>query len=331
MNLDLNYIIKINMSIISPTNNTSLIITDFINYATSHLSTVSGLVNTVSLYPPLATPGPGVLPWASYSVVPPSPVSTQLPNTDLEMTLAQSFAADSATMEGANINDSTSEGFQIPPDAPPPSFEDIQNNEENFDTLILNEPDPVLNEEDKPKNDIERVPNYKTNVKVPNEIILAMRKYNIGRDAIERAHILSQCEHESGGWNYKYEVWGPTATQSGYEGRDDLGNNQKGDGYKYRGRGYIQLTGKANYKAYSKSVGADILNSPDLVATTYFAETPCLYWIARKLSKYSTGAETSNIKAITKKINGGFNGLSDRIKKFTKYWTELQKDETLWS
>ena len=152
MNLDLNYIIKINMSIISPTNNTSLIITDFINYATSHLSTVSGLVNTVSLYPPLATPGPGVLPWTSYSVVPPSPVSTQLPNTDLEMTLAQSFAADSATMEGANINDSTSEGFQIPPDAPPPSFEDIQNNEENFDTLILNEPDPVLNEEDKPKN-----------------------------------------------------------------------------------------------------------------------------------------------------------------------------------
>lgn len=319
------------MSIIAPTNNTGLIIDDFIKYATSHLSTVSGVVNTVSLYPPVGTPAPGVLPWTGYSVAPSSP-SVSVPKLeDLEMTEAQAFAADNATLEGANINDSTAEGFAVPEDTPPPSFEEIQISEQNFEEIITNEPDPELSEEDKPKNDIERVPNYKTNVKVPNEMVLAMRKYNIGRDTLERAHILAQCDHESGGWRYKYELWGPSATQSGYEGREDLGNTSAGDGYKYRGRGYVQLTGKANYKKYSKSVGADIVSSPDLVANTYFAETPCLFWISRNLSKYATSSNISNIKSITKKINGGFNGLEDRIKKFTKYWTELQKDETLWS
>lgn len=319
------------MSIIAPTNNTGLIIDDFINYATSHLSTVSGIINTVSLYPPAGTPGPGIMPWTGYSVTPASPSVPQPQIADLEMTPAQAFAADNATLTGANINDSTAEGFAVPPEVDPPSIEQAQFAENQFALEVDSEPDPTLSEEDKPKNNIERVPNYKTNVKVPNEIVLAMRKYNIGRDALERAHILSQCDHESGGWRLKYELWGPTATQSGYEGRDDLGNNAAGDGYKYRGRGYIQLTGKANYKKYSKSVGADIVSSPDLVANTYFADTPCLFWISRNLSKYATGSDISNIKSITKKINGGFNGLDDRIKKFTKYWTELQKDETLWS
>lgn len=319
------------MSIIAPTNNTGIIIDDFINYATAHLSTISGVVNTVSLYPPVGTPGPGVLPWTGYSVTPASPSVSTPQFEDLQMTEAQAFAADNATLEGANINDSTAEGFAVPEDTPPPSFDEVENNESLFNALVENEPDPPLNEEDIPKNNIERVPNYKTNVKVPNELVLAMRKYNIGRDPLERAHILAQCDHESGGFRLKYELWGPTATQSGYEGRDDLGNVNAGDGYKYRGRGFIQLTGRANYKKYSKSIGADIVNSPDLVATNYFAETPCLYWISRGLGKYATGSELSNIKSITRRINGGFNGLDDRIKKFTKYWTELQKDETLWS
>ena len=68
-----------------------------------------------------------------------------------------------------------------------------------------------------------------------------------------------------------------------------------------------------------------------LFATQYFADTACMFWKSNSLVTRCKDTTTTSIKLVTKKINGGYNGLDDRIKKFTKYWTELQKDPTLWS
>ena len=88
--------------------------------------------------------------------------------------------------------------------------------------------------------------------------------YNINT-TLRMCHFLAQVLHESGEFRYTSEIWGPTAAQSGYEGRKDLGNDAPGDGYKYRGRGWIQLTGKANYKVASAELNQDYVNNPDLL------------------------------------------------------------------
>lgn len=318
------------MSIISPNNNTSLIIDDFINYATAHLSTIGGVINTVSLYPPLQTPGPGLIIWTGYTVTPAKAggfVVEQVDTTEIEFTEAQMLASDTATLEGSDINEATAVAFEVPQNAEPPTFEQSEEIEYQFIEEAENEPDPQLSEEDKPKNDIEPIPNYKTKVKVPNELVRAMRKYGIGTTNLERAHFIAQCDHESGGFIYKEEL----ASGVAYEGRSDLGNVQSGDGKRYKGRGYIQLTGRANYRKYGPVAGADFEGNPTIVASQYFADTACMFWKSNKLAKRCTDSTTTTIKVVTKKINGGFNGLDDRIRKFTKYWTELQRDPTLWS
>ena len=73
------------------------------------------------------------------------------------------------------------------------------------------------------------------------------------------AAFLAQVGHESGGFHWLTELWGPTSTQTRYEGREDLGNTQAGDGFKYRGRGLIQLTGRANYQLASNALATDFI------------------------------------------------------------------------
>jgi len=320
------------MSIISPNNNTSLIIDDFINYATSHLSTIGGVINTISLYPPVQTPGPGVIIWTGYTVTPARPGSSVAPieevdTAEIEMNDAQLLASDNATLEGEDINEATVAGFEIPQDSEPPTFDQIEETEIQFVEDAQNEPDPELSEEDKPKGGIQPEPNYKTKVKVPYALVTAMKKYGIGTTNLERAHFLAQCDHESGGFIYKQEL----ASGAAYEGRADLGNTQPGDGVRYKGRGYIQLTGRANYRKFGPVAGADFEGNPAIVASEYYADTACMFWKSNKLAKKCTDDTTTTIKVVTKKINGGYNGLDDRIRKFTKYWTELQKDPTLWT
>ena len=320
------------MSIISPNNNTSLIIDDFINYATAHLSTISGVINTVSLYPPLQTPGPGVILWTGYTVTPAKPGSSvatveEVDTTEIEMNDAQLLASDTATLEGADINEATVAGLEVPPESEPPNFEQIEQTESEFIQDAESEPDPELSEEDTPKSGIQPEPNYKTKVKVPYALVIAMKKYGIATTNLERAHFLAQCDHESGGFIYKQEIASGTA----YEGRADLGNTQTGDGVRYKGRGYIQLTGRANYRKFGPVAGADFEGNPSIVASEYYADTACMFWKSNKLAKRCADDTTTSVKLITKKINGGYNGLDDRIRKFTKYWTELQKDPTLWS
>ena len=109
-----------------------------------------------------------------------------------------------------------------------------------------------------PVDGVEKIPNYKTSVKVPPEIVVAMRKYGVGRSPLERAHFLAQCAHESGGFIYREEL----ASGAAYEGRRDLGNTQSGDGVRFKGRGYIQLTGRANYTKFGPVAGGECVGNP---------------------------------------------------------------------
>jgi predicted chitinase len=125
---------------------------------------------------------------------------------------------------------------------------------------------------------------------------------------------LAQIAHESGELKFMEEIWGPTAQQKKYEPPSDvasrLGNTQTGDGFRYRGRGPIQITGRSNYKKYGDLLGVDLIGNPDLAATPQFAfSTAGLYW---KLNGLNELADVQDFEAITKRINGGLNGLAER-------------------
>lgn len=124
------------------------------------------------------------------------------------------------------------------------------------------------------------------------------------------SHFLAQILHESGCFKYSFEIWGPTAAQRDYEGRISLGNNELGDGFKFRGRGWIQLTGRKNYKLASTEFGIDLIANPDLAAQyPLVAMIPGWYWFRNNLNYF---ADLNDLQTITHKINGGYNGLEDR-------------------
>ena len=138
-------------------------------------------------------------------------------------------------------------------------------------------------------------------------LVAGMQKYAI-TSALRIAHFIAQLAHESGAFRYTEEL----ADGSAYEGRRDLGNSQPGDGPRYKGRGLIQLTGRANYAAYSKAVGVDDLAKPQRLASDPFAavDVACWFWQTRDLNKL---ADQDDVRGITRRINGGFNGIDDRI------------------
>jgi putative chitinase len=122
-------------------------------------------------------------------------------------------------------------------------------------------------------------------------------------------HFLAQALHEADGFRTLSEY----ASGDAYDTRVDLGNTPQrdGDGRKYKGRGIFQTTGKANYAAAGKAMGIDAVNNPLLLATPRYAVwSACIYWQSRKLNAY---ADKDDIRTIAKKINGGYNGLEDRI------------------
>ena len=133
------------------------------------------------------------------------------------------------------------------------------------------------------------------------------------------AHFLAQIDHESGGFKYLTEL-GNRAYFNKYEGRKDLGNTEVGDGFRFRGRGYIQVTGRYNYLQLSKDTGIDFVNNPDLLATEVNAiVSACWFWSKRKLNAL---ADKDDLIGITKRVNGGINGLDDRRNKLAK-WKKL--------
>lgn len=118
------------------------------------------------------------------------------------------------------------------------------------------------------------------------------------------AHYLAQIAHESGELRYTREL----ASGKAYEGRKDLGNVHAGDGVKFKGRGLIQITGRTNYHNYSIFCGFDVENNPELLERPLGAVKSSM-WIFEKFGCNEL-ADADNLKAIRKKINGGYNGLS---------------------
>ena len=124
------------------------------------------------------------------------------------------------------------------------------------------------------------------------------------------AAFIAQVGHESGQLRWVREIWGPTAQQAGYEGRADLGNTVAGDGSKYRGRGLIQITGRANYAACGEALGLDLISKPELLELPqYAAMSAAWFWSAKGLN---TLADKGDFVKITRRINGGLNGQADR-------------------
>ena len=124
------------------------------------------------------------------------------------------------------------------------------------------------------------------------------------------AAFIAQVGHESGQLKYVKEIWGPTVAQAKYEGRKDLGNTVAGDGSKYRGRGLIQITGRANYMACGEGLGLDLVKQPELLEKPQHAcMSAAWFWATKGLS---TLADAGQFDKITQRINGGQNGAADR-------------------
>jgi putative chitinase len=165
------------------------------------------------------------------------------------------------------------------------------------------------------------------------------------------AHFLAQCGHESGGFratqeNLNYSAKGlagifkkyfPTEAAAApyarqpikiaskvYGGRMGNGPESTQEGYKFRGRGYIQLTGKENYTAFGKSINEDICSNPDKVAANYALLSAAWFFNKNGLHKMADeGATDTVVTKITKRVNGGTIGLADRIKHFKEYYSLL--------
>lgn len=171
-------------------------------------------------------------------------------------------------------------------------------------------------------------------------------KYNID-EPLRLAHFLAQLAHESGNFtavveNLNYSSDGLLKTfpkyfkdraiadqyarnpqkigSRVYANRMGNGDEASGDGFKYRGRGYLQLTGKDNYKAFSAFIGQDCVADPTLVANRYPMDSAVWFFDVNKIWDIcDKGAGEDVVKAVTRKVNGGLNGIDDRLKKFNLY------------
>lgn len=138
----------------------------------------------------------------------------------------------------------------------------------------------------------------------------AMYAYDI-TTPLQQAAFLAQIGHESGQFRYVREIWGPTPAQARYEGRKDLGNTEVGDGVRFMGRGLIQITGRANYKACSDALGVDLISNPELLERADLAVlSAAWFWEKRAIN---VPAAKGDFERVTKLVNGGLNGYDDRL------------------
>jgi putative chitinase len=184
---------------------------------------------------------------------------------------------------------------------------------------------------------------------VLSQIPETAKKFKITTN-LRLAHFLSQCAHESGGFkavseNLNYSVEGlkdifgkyfPGNLSESYARQpqkignrvyaDRMGNGSEssGEGFKFRGRGYIQLTGKSNYTKFGKFIGEDTIGNPDLVANKFPLASAAFFFDSNDIwETCDKGSNESTITSVTRRINGGTNGLEDRIKYFNKYYKLL--------
>ena len=183
---------------------------------------------------------------------------------------------------------------------------------------------------------------------VPGIILLKIAEYPIIDGPLRLCHLLSQCAHESMNFkrteeNLNYSSFGlknvfgkyfisdeledfvykpQKIANRVYANRNGNGDESSGDGWLYHGRGYIQLTGRDNYQEFSLFCGEDCVSNPDLVSKKYPLESAIFYFTTNDLWRIcDKGSDIATIKRVTKAVNGGYNGLDDRIKLFNKYYT----------
>ena len=135
-----------------------------------------------------------------------------------------------------------------------------------------------------------------------------------GFEGLDLAAFIAQTAHESGAFHYLKEI----ASGAAYEGRRDLGNINKGDGVRFKGRGYIQITGRANYTKFREWLGGapDIVSHPEMIERPHLAMLASIwYWKHNNLSPI---ALSDDFRLLTKKINGGLNGYTSRLAYYIK-------------
>lgn len=192
--------------------------------------------------------------------------------------------------------------------------------------------------------------NKTLNPAIMGEVFSIVEKFNI-TNHLRLSHFLSQCAHESGNFkflteNLNYSADGllkifpkyfkDKATADAYARKPEkigsrvyanrMGNGDEasGEGFKFRGRGYIQLTGKDNYKQFGAFVGEDLVANPDLVATKYPLTSAAFFFDKNKLWDICDKGDTPEIVTlVTKRVNGGTHGLEDRLNKFNTFNTLL--------
>lgn len=134
----------------------------------------------------------------------------------------------------------------------------------------------------------------------------AMDEFGIDTPARQAAFLAQVC-HESGSLRYVREL----ASGEAYEGRDDLGNTEPGDGMRFKGRGLIQITGRANYRECGRALGLPLEDEPELLEQVENAcRSAAWFWKSRGLNAF---ADAGDFRAITRRINGGINGYTDRL------------------
>lgn len=139
------------------------------------------------------------------------------------------------------------------------------------------------------------------------------------------AAFLAQAAHETGGFKWMHELGGRSYFNKYEPGTaigKRLGNTQIGDGYRFRGRGIFQLTGRYNYQRYGELLAVDLVHNPDSAADPIIAcHIACEYW---KQTKLNPLADDNNLREITRRINGGYNGWDDRLRYYNLFITQLE-------
>jgi putative chitinase len=190
---------------------------------------------------------------------------------------------------------------------------------------------------------------------IPDVVLLqipdTVAKFDLGTP-LRLAHFLAQCGHESAGFkavveNLNYGAKGlqsifkkyfPTEAKSleyerkpekianlVYANRMSNGDEKSGDGFKFRGRGYIQLTGRANYTAFNKFVDDDVVANPDLVATKFPLLSAGWFFNTNGIHRLAdSGASRAHVEVVTRKVNGGLIGIADRVSHFNEYYDLLK-------
>lgn len=168
-----------------------------------------------------------------------------------------------------------------------------------------------------------------------NALILAARQKwaNVQDREVWICALIAQCRVETGNFKVSTEIWGPTAAQLTYDIKGprpskarSLGNTAPGDGKLYRGRGWIQLTGKANYQAAASIAGADIVNQPDLAAQPAVANRTAIHYFETRVMNRT---QANDIQGISRLVNGGTNGMAQRIAAFEQLMDNLRGQQPI--